>query len=183
MIKKISVILTFILSARTVHAGEKPDEGSHEHHTKNLNHHDDDHYTEEMKATRHRIYLKMCSDPNFPLKNVEIIKKFDACGSSMIYGRTNVRNCFTQAVGFQKRVTLEGMYAMECRFTVKMRKHVGKEMHACLTKIAHITSKPEFTAYMEKIKSLRTREVKKEFSLKFTELIFKCQEASLIKQH
>jgi hypothetical protein len=132
-------------------------------------------YTPDMMARWKKVLAKRCAPP-LPHKDVETLKRYDACGLSTYFGRTNVRDCFTtQCIGFKVRVTLEQMYEYDCKFDDIMNPWCNHLMIPCLVNISAITPKQEFKDIMTQASALKGDELKK-FNVKLLQKKLSCEE-------
>lgn len=167
----MSMTLCFLMLMQSCRTGEKEEEDSdHEDEEK--------HHTQEMKERRKKVEAKICAQP-MPFKNIEQLKRYDACGPSLMFGQVTLRNCYTTILGFKKRLTIEMVYQMRCMFSDKYRQEFNKKLRKCLYAIAKITPKEEVVIFLDKLNKLKTPEEKKKFVGEFQELRLKCQEAAM----
>lgn len=129
-----------------------------------------------LKKRAEALKKKVCGPP---VVSDSVLAKFDACGASLLFGRTNVRNCFTKHFSFKKRVTLREMYTIDCMLDDEGRKKTNKALSDCLMAIAKITPKDEFTQFEKKMKSFKTDEEKMAFTKNYTDARLSCEEAAL----
>ena len=172
----LAVTLFLLFHIGTIKSGEKEDDTDHPVHE----HHEDTHHTDEMKERKKRVKEKVCSMSPYKGANMDRLKKYDACNlATILFGRTNMRNCFTTYLGFKKRIVLERMYDIYCLSTAQREKEISTAVLKCLTSIAKIAPKEEFTHFMLKVSKLKTAEEKKEFAIKVGEMTIQCEEAAL----
>lgn len=136
-------------------------------------------HSKETKERMERLVKKLCSPPQ-PFADVRALERMDACGASMFYGRTNLRNCFTVFMGFRERISLQAMYAIDaCMFTEEKRAEANKFVNQCLAAISKVTPKYELIQLGKKYSSLKTNEEKKKFVQEITDLRLTCEERAL----
>ena len=131
--------------------------------------------SQSVKEQMERLRRKLCSPPQ-PFRDIPSLKRYDACGASLLYGRTNVRNCFTAFIGFRDRVSLEHMYQMRCLMTREKQEQLTSFLTQCLAAIAAVTPKQEFKDLVRKVASSKEKE---QLTDEYTEYRLQCEMAAL----
>ena len=142
------------------------------------NHERHDHHDDQVKARIARIKAKLCAPPQ-PYHDMEALKRYDGCGSSLLFGRTNVRDCFTTFVGFKKRVPLERVYQLACLMNEERREAMDTFMGKCLRAIAKVAPKEELKSLIRKLEKVKTAEERTKVMKEYAEARLTCEEAAL----